>query len=425
MRRFHSCVRPSTAWAEAWPKICPNLVSAPEVLGVGDLHVDNFGTWRDVEGRLIWGVNDFDEACRLPYTADLVRLATSTHLAIEVDDLPISPADACTAILKATGESLGEGGRPFVLAEHHPELRAMAVERFKRPERFWNKLNALPSVREEVPRNALKALRQSLHNPNAKCRVVHRTSGLGSLGRHRYAALAVWRGGYTAREVKELTDSAWLWAQPGRNRRGILCQELLDNAVRCPDPFVITRGRWIVRRLAPDCSRIELSSLPRKRDAARLLEAMGWETANIHLGTMKHEVLARDLDRRRDRWLHNATMAMVKSVHNDWDDWRDCARGTSDNISIGKAMKPQAASSRRPPGGLAGSPAPAGSIPRRFQSLSDSADAARRPGSDPADRSQRFTLKKLEDRYRHRGCRRRDNESVASKSSTRLGLVSA
>jgi uncharacterized protein (DUF2252 family) len=24
--------------------------------------VENFGAWRDVEGRLIWGINDFDEA---------------------------------------------------------------------------------------------------------------------------------------------------------------------------------------------------------------------------------------------------------------------------------------------------------------------------------------------------------------------------
>jgi len=32
------------------------------VLAVGDLHVENFGTWRDAEGRLIWGVNDFDES---------------------------------------------------------------------------------------------------------------------------------------------------------------------------------------------------------------------------------------------------------------------------------------------------------------------------------------------------------------------------
>src|SRR5712691_1636427 len=50
-------------WAQLWPELCPELARAQTVLAVGDLHVENFGTWRDSEGRLIWGVNDFDEAC--------------------------------------------------------------------------------------------------------------------------------------------------------------------------------------------------------------------------------------------------------------------------------------------------------------------------------------------------------------------------
>lgn len=70
-------------WAQWWPEICSDLDKAPCVLGVGDLHVENFGTWRDVEGRLVWGINDFDECCCLPYTNDLVRLATSAYFAIE------------------------------------------------------------------------------------------------------------------------------------------------------------------------------------------------------------------------------------------------------------------------------------------------------------------------------------------------------
>ena len=49
-------------WLELSSEACADLVSAPVVLAVGDLHVENFGTWRDQEGRLVWGVNDFDEA---------------------------------------------------------------------------------------------------------------------------------------------------------------------------------------------------------------------------------------------------------------------------------------------------------------------------------------------------------------------------
>src|SRR6202042_336618 len=62
-------------WAQLWPDVCGDLAGAPQVLAVGDLHVENFGTWRDSEGRLIWGVNDFDEPSLLSYTHDLVRLA--------------------------------------------------------------------------------------------------------------------------------------------------------------------------------------------------------------------------------------------------------------------------------------------------------------------------------------------------------------
>jgi uncharacterized protein (DUF2252 family) len=34
-----------------WQETCPDL--GPWVKAVGDLHVENFGTWRDTEGRLI------------------------------------------------------------------------------------------------------------------------------------------------------------------------------------------------------------------------------------------------------------------------------------------------------------------------------------------------------------------------------------
>jgi uncharacterized protein (DUF2252 family) len=41
-------------WAQLWPKVCPECPDAPSLLAIGDLHVDNFGIWRDVEDRLVW-----------------------------------------------------------------------------------------------------------------------------------------------------------------------------------------------------------------------------------------------------------------------------------------------------------------------------------------------------------------------------------
>jgi len=313
-------------WAQTWPEVSPETFAAPVALAVGDLHVENFGTWRDVEGRLIWGVNDFDEVWWLPYTCDLVRLATSALMAITACHFQIGGRQACQTILQGYQDGLLAGGKIFALAEHHPVLREMAVERLKQPEAFWQKLNALPSIRQNkpessVPDSATKALRRLMPERGLQYRVVHRLAGLGSLGRRRFVALAQWRGGSIAREAKELTDSAWLFARPSR-KSGILYQAALDHSVRSPDPFVEFRGRWLVRRLAPDCSRIELSSLPAKHDAAHLLHAMGFETANVHLGSRETGVMTADLKARKPNWLFRAASAMVASVHADWEDWK-------------------------------------------------------------------------------------------------------
>ncbi|MFF2020415.1 DUF2252 domain-containing protein [Streptomyces sp. NPDC058171] len=46
----------------------------------GDLHAENFGTYMDSQGRLIFNVNDFDEAYVGPFTWDLKRFAASVAL---------------------------------------------------------------------------------------------------------------------------------------------------------------------------------------------------------------------------------------------------------------------------------------------------------------------------------------------------------
>lgn len=309
-------------WAQSWRYVCDDLASAPKVLGVGDLHVENFGTWRDAEGRLIWGINDFDEAWRLPYTNDVVRLVASADLAVSVTGLRIDLKDAAAAILEGYRDSLKAGGRPFVLAEDNLELRNMAIERLKDPGVFWRKLDKLPTWKGDVPKLVSKGLSRMMPERGLKCRIVHRIAGLGSLGRERFVAIAEWHGGQIAREAKALAPSACAWAKKTKGTPAILYEEMLDCAVRCLDPFVRMRGRWIVRRLAPDCSRIELGQLPKARDEARLLYYMGWETANVHLGTAKAKAVLADLRKRKGNWLHDAAIRMVKATKADWREWR-------------------------------------------------------------------------------------------------------
>ena len=67
-------------WAQHWTQSAGAVAHASQVRSVCDVHVEYFGTWRDADGRLCWGVNDFDEVDDLPYTQDLVRLAASVRV---------------------------------------------------------------------------------------------------------------------------------------------------------------------------------------------------------------------------------------------------------------------------------------------------------------------------------------------------------
>jgi hypothetical protein len=310
-------------WAQLWRDICPDVAKAPRVLAVGDLHVENFGTWRDAEGRLIWGVNDFDEAYPLAYTNDLVRLAVSAHLAADAGHVSLQRDEICDAILQGYREGLRQGGLSFVLGERHVWLRQIAESKLRDPVRFWEKMDALPTYKGEVPTSALDALEHLMPARDLRYRLAHRVAGLGSLGRSRYVALADWKGGKIAREAKALVASACHWAEGQKGSPEILYQTIISRAVRCPDPFVQLRGRWIVRRLSPYCSRIELTQMKAQGKEILLLHSMGWETANIHLGTKAAaKAILRHINKQKGKWLHEASAAMLKVMLDEWKTWK-------------------------------------------------------------------------------------------------------
>jgi Uncharacterized protein conserved in bacteria (DUF2252) len=304
-------------WLQQWPAVCAKVADAPAVLSVGDLHIENFGTWRDLEGRLIWGVNDFDEACRLPYSHDLIRLAASALLAIESQRLHISARDASEAILEGYATSCEQGGRPIVLAERRRWLRRLALNELRDPVEFWARLLTLRPATTGAPRDVLRSM---MPDPRLPYRVVRRVAGVGSLGRPRFVALAEWGGGLVAREAKAAVPSALVWIRRGETGTSAAAR-LLKQAIRVPDPFFAIRAGWVVRRLAPDCSRIELSDLPGSRDEQRLLRTMGWETANVHIGTNRAAIRA-DLRKRPRRWLADAALRMTDAVRRDWRAWK-------------------------------------------------------------------------------------------------------
>src|SRR6185503_19747108 len=129
-------------WVERWPEVCRRLAERDEdvLLVVGDLHVENFGVWRDSRNRLVWGINDFDDACELPFTSDLVRLATSVLLAAAAANVDTSANRVCALLLAGYRAGLRTEGKPILLSDaRHEALVQLTRNTQEDPKKFWDK----------------------------------------------------------------------------------------------------------------------------------------------------------------------------------------------------------------------------------------------------------------------------------------------
>jgi uncharacterized protein DUF2252 len=306
-------------WTQIFPEACKDLAGAPRVLCAGDLHVGSFGTWRDREGRLCWGVDDFDDAYPLAYTNDLVRLAVSLKMVTDAESLTIKYREGCEAILEGYEKSLRDGGCPFVLAEHDKNLERLGIRAIKPPQDFWQKLEDEPAVHaREVPADARAALANGLP-PRLGYKIARRQAGLGSLGQPRFVALAEYAGGHIAREAKATVPSACVWKEGGRGRGEKYYEGAIAGAVRSHDPYQKVVKGWVVRRLSPDSNPIEIEKLPKGSDEYTLLHAMGKEVANVHLGSAgRAKNVLKDLHGRQKKWLRRAGKEVAKIMEKEW-----------------------------------------------------------------------------------------------------------
>jgi hypothetical protein len=302
-------------WAKQIGKWCPELMDAPQVLSVGDLHLENFGTWRDADGRLVWGVNDFDEAAVMPYPLDLVRLAASIRLA----NLSVSSRAAAAALLKGYREGLAQP-QPALLDEGETWLRPYAADTEKKSIKFWKEVAGYPKA--TPPRKIADALIASLPKDVENIRFRSRVAGTGSLGRPRYVAVAFWRGGHVLREAKALVPSAWIWAHGGKSRASHFL-DLANGKYRAPDPFLDAHDKFIFRRIAADSRKIELVDAGGSI-RVNVLQAMGFDLASIHAANAPGAAALRaDLKKRPRGWLSDAAKAAAAAVKRDYEEWRN------------------------------------------------------------------------------------------------------
>jgi hypothetical protein len=315
-------------WACRFPVLCPDLQDAPAVRAAGDVHVANFGTWISADARLRWGLNDFDEACVLPFTNDLVRLAASALVA----RTDLDPDTTASAILDGYTSCL-QANDPGAADVADDDELAVAVAAARVPARaYYAKLRKSEKL-NDAERGHLAPVVSRLRDITAGGELYRRVAGRGSLGRVRVFALRKRSG--NALEAKRVLRSAWAWAArggPGTPADGDDRNEdqraLLQDSRRHRDPlsWMETLGghEWVLRRLTPERATIAFAdgTAVSADLAGGLLRRMGAATAGIHLLSGDPAPLLSYLAARPAGWLTAAAAAMQAGTLTDFAAWQ-------------------------------------------------------------------------------------------------------
>ena len=262
-------------WLLRFSEQLPELLDRPVVPAVGDLHVENFGTWRDHSDTRRWGVNDLDELAWGSPAIDLVRLVTSASL---IDGLSLT-VKALARLVVDVWSSATPGSATLVKTQAHLQALLPAAPSVKR---YYEAL-ATGDEDEGVPAQVAAAAQHSVHPAGWKPAWRPRSAGTGSLGHRRVVAVGrdarnVWH----AREAKQLGPASVTWLTTG-SHLPVLDEMLygrVQGAMLGPDPSRRVAG-WQIRRLAPDVVRVELAGL-RKRDVERVLTSMAEAVVAVH-----------------------------------------------------------------------------------------------------------------------------------------------
>lgn len=300
-------------WAEIIADLCPELMDAPVLLAVGDAHIDNFGTWRDADGRLVWGVNDFDDAAVMPYPLDLVRLAVSALVA----DRGGEADDIANLIWRGYRDGL-DSPAPVILERGHRRLREALLLPEEARGKWWRKFDR-PD--EPIPVAFRQALDAAMPEPGLKLTTFARTAGVGSLGRPRFVAVADWRGGPVVREAKRLLASAWT-VFAGGGEGPILVEAIAAGAHRAADPHYRLHEGLLVRRLSPNSRKIAVDDAGDLLAEPDMLRLMGAEIACCHAGDgARIDAVRADAARRKPGWLADAVRSAAQAVRRDFADF--------------------------------------------------------------------------------------------------------
>jgi len=338
----------------------PLPAGAPSAWVCGDLHLENFGSYKGDNRLVYFDVNDFDESALAPVTWDLVRLLASVLTAAE--SLKIQPAQAtslCRDFIAGYAQALETGKARWVERDTAQGLIKTLLEGLKGRKRVElldrrTELNKRRRVIRCDREHALKAsakeqtrARELVHafaatqdNPRffEVLDVARRVAGTGSLGVERYVVLVRGKGspdGNYLLDLKEAQRSSLVKhltqsqpTGPSEAERIVAAQTRLQ-AVSAAflHPIDGPLGSYVLRGLQPSEDSVRLNASRAKFKRIReVLQDMGRMVAWAQLRSSGRQgadtadaLIAFGADRKA--WqgaLLNAARQCAKQTAKDW-----------------------------------------------------------------------------------------------------------
>ncbi|BAU12813.1 hypothetical protein LEP3755_33440 [Leptolyngbya sp. NIES-3755] len=267
--------------------------SAPAVWSCGDLHLQNFGTFKGDDRLVYFDVNDFDEALLMPCTWDITRLMTSTIVGAHT--LNISDEDAlqlCQYFLEIYTKELATGKDRTIHNEVSTGLVKELLTALKTRKRkdfldertelkgkgrslklIEGKTKPVTEIERQKVTDAIDRSAESREDPTffKVLDVMHRIAGTGSLGLDRYVILVEGNGSPNQNyllDLKAARSSALQpytpYPQPNWNTEAERITAIQDRFQESPPalltPVVIQNQSYVLRELQPTADRVNLES---------------------------------------------------------------------------------------------------------------------------------------------------------------------
>jgi uncharacterized protein (DUF2252 family) len=268
------------------------LRQGPLVWSCGDLHLENFGSYRAANGLVYFDINDFEEAMLAPATWDLARFLCSIGMAAGFWKYSAKEAEALMLlVLKTYTRQLQEGKAYAIERETSPPLIQEffdMAERQKEKEmlkaRVDKKKESLKIIKGKtlvVDKEVRQIVKSSVNDflkqcyPSLKVKdVAFRIAGTGSLGVKRYVLLvddqqqSKWR----LLDIKQampsslapyLTSPQPTW--PSDAERIVTIEALMQYAPpRFMDTLSISGEKYVLKQLQPSAQKINYSLCNKK-----------------------------------------------------------------------------------------------------------------------------------------------------------------